>query len=246
MEERRQEILRRLESAGRVSVADLSQLFGVSEVTVRSDLQALAEQDLIVRTHGGAVLQDMALSHRRQQHIQEKSDIGQAAASLVEEGDAIYLDGSSTALAIAQNLKSHRRIMVITSGIALIQELFDAPGVNIVSPAGIVQRDTASLIDPDGLAYLDKFNIQKGFFGAHGLALPEGLTDISVDVAAVKRPLVQRCRQVIAVIDATKWGRVGVASFARMEDVNIVVTDRHAPPNLVEEVRALGVKVVLV
>ena len=74
MEERRQEILRRLESAGRVSVTELSQAFGVSEVTIRSDLQALAEQKLAVRTHGGAVLQDLALSSRQQQQMQENRD----------------------------------------------------------------------------------------------------------------------------------------------------------------------------
>ena len=246
MEERRQEILRRLESAGRVSVTELSQAFGVSEVTIRSDLQALAEQKLAVRTHGGAVLQDLALSSRQQQQVQEKSNIGEAAAQRVQEGDAIYLDSSSTALAIARHLKEQRRITVITSSLAVAQELGDAPGMTVVMPGGVVQGDTASLIGVDGLAYLRKFNIQKGFFGAHGIAIREGLTDISADVAAAKQPIVALCRQVIAVVDATKWDRVGLASFAQINDIDIVITDQHAPPDLVEQVRKLGVEVFLV
>ena len=246
MEERRQEILRRLENAGRVSVVELSQAFGVSEVTIRTDLQALAEQELVIRTHGGAVSQDLALASRQQQQMQEKSHIGEAAAARVQEGDAIYLDASSTALAIAQHLKGQRHITVITSSLAVAQALRDVPGITVVMPGGIVQGDTASLIGVDGLAYLHKFNIQKGFFGAHGIAIREGLTDISADVAAAKQPIVAMCRQVIAVVDATKWDRVGLVSFAQIQDIDTVITDRHAPSDLVEQVRALGVEVHLV
>jgi DeoR/GlpR family transcriptional regulator of sugar metabolism len=102
------------------------------------------------------------------------------------------------------------------------------------------------LIGIDGLALLRKFNIQKGFFGAHGLNLPEGLTDVSAEEAEVKRCLVEMCRQTIAVLDATKWGRIGLASFAHPEEIDIVITDAHAPDDLVEQVRAAGIEVMIV
>ncbi len=236
MAERRQEILRRLHHAGRVSVVELSQAFDVSEVTIRTDLQALAEQNLVIRTHGGAILAsddapDLALSSRQEQQMQEKGHIGQAAAQMVEEAEAIYLDSSSTALAIAQHLPEGRSITVITSSLAVAQTLQETVGITIVMPGGVVQNDTASLIGADGLAYLSKFNIQKGFFGSHGIAIREGLTDISVDISAAKQPIVGMCRQVIAVVDATKWDRVGLASFASINEINTVITDEHAPPN---------------
>ncbi len=251
MEERRHEILRRVQDHGRVSVSDLSQTFNVSEVTVRADLHALTEKGLIVRTHGGAVpaseaLQDMALANRERLQISEKGQIGQASAALVEQGDAIYLDSSSTALAIARYLKGHHQVTVITTSIAVAQALLDAPGVTVVMPGGTIQRDTASLIGTDGLANFERFHIQKGFFGAHGLAILEGLTDISADVVNVKRPMVAMCRQVVAVVDATKWNRVGLASFADLTDIDCIITDAHAPSGLVEQVQALGVDVVLV
>ncbi len=251
-EERRQRILQLLKEQGRVMVADLSRQFGVSEVTVRGDLQALARDGKLIRTHGGAVPlsaspteEDLRLERRERQHPQEKSVIGAAAADLVEEGDAIYLDASSTALAIARHLKDRRFITVLTSGLAVAQELVDAPGVTVVLAGGVLQKETASLIDPDGLAYFDKFNIQKCFFGAHGLTVSEGLTDISADVAAVKRALIARCRQIIAIIDASKWGRVGLATFVGIEELDMIITDYDAPEELVQQVRDLGVDVKL-
>jgi DeoR/GlpR family transcriptional regulator of sugar metabolism len=250
LEERRQEILRRVDEAGRVSVGELSQQLGVSEVTIRADLQALAEQNLIIRTHGGAIsannMVDLALTLRRQRQVQEKSRIGQAGAALVGDGDAIFLDSSSTALAIVQHLKQHRHLTIITNSLVITQEMQDTPGVRVVMTGGTLQRETASLVGLDGLEMLRKFNIQKGFFGAHGLNLPEGLTDVSADEAEVKRALVEMCRQTIAILDATKWGRVGLASFARPDQLDTVITNADAPAELVEAVRAVGIEVVIV
>lgn len=249
--ERRQEILARVNQAGRVAVAELSQEFGVSEVTIRNDLQALADSSLLLRTHGGAIpfsagLQYLSLSLRRQQQVQEKAHIGAAAAGLVADGDAIILDSSSTALAIAPYLKQHRYLTVITNALAVAQEFMDAAGVTVVVIGGTLRRDTASLVGTAGLEIVRRFNVQRGFFGAHGITLAEGLTDVSADEADVKRPLVAMCREVVAVLDATKWGRVGVASFADIAQLHTVITDRHAPAEMAAAVRAAGVQVVQV
>lgn len=251
LEERRQEILRQLNLTGRVAVTELSQQLGVSEVTIRADLQALAEQKLVIRTHGGAIplsgnLYDLALTRRQQQQVQEKSRIGQAAAALVLDGDAIFLDSSSTALAIVPHLKRRRQLTIVTNGLEVAQELQDTSNLKVVMPGGTLQNDTASLIGIDGLELLRKFNIQKGFFGAHGLTLTEGLTDVSAEEAEVKRQMVAMCRHTIAVLDATKWGRVGLASFAQLEDIDTIITDGHAPAELSAQVRALGIEVVVV
>lgn len=249
--ERRQEILGRIGQAGRVAVADLSQEFGVSEVTIRGDLQALAEGNLIIRTHGGAIPlsagpQVLSLSLRAQQQVQQKAHIGAAAAALVADGDAIILDSSSTALAIAQHLKAHRYVTVITNGLAIAQELLDAPGITVAVIGGVVRKDTASVTGAGGLEMLRRFNIQKGFFGAHGISLEEGLTDVSADEAEIKRPLVAMCREVIAVLDATKWGRVGLASFADIAQLTHIITDTYAPAGLIAQVRAAGVNIIQV
>ena len=169
LEERRQEILDRINQAGRASVADLSQQFGVSEVTIRADLQALSERNLVVRTHGGAISSirgpyELSLATRRQQQVVEKGRIGAAAAAMVADGDAIFLDSSSTALAIAQNLKNCRDLTVITNGLTIAQELIDAHGVLVVLIGGTLRRETASLVGGDAPEGLRRFNIRKGFF----------------------------------------------------------------------------------
>ncbi|WP_152966266.1 DeoR/GlpR family DNA-binding transcription regulator [Ornatilinea apprima] len=251
MEERRQNILRLLDLQGKVSVTDLSTVFSVSEVTIRADLQALADSGLLIRTHGGALkadpaLVDITLTSRRERKASEKSRIGQAAAQLVQDGDSIFLDSSSTALAIAPHLKNRRNLTVLTNCIAVAQELMDAPEITVVMTGGRLRRDTASLVGGENLDVLARYNIQKGFFGAHGIDFVEGLTDVSADEAEVKRLLVAKCRMVIAVLDASKWGRVGLSSFATFSSVRVIVTDTNAPAELVARARMEGVEVVSV
>ena len=251
LEERRLEILRLVRDRGRVSVTELSKQLGVSGATIRSDLQALANNNLIIRTHGGAVpsnvgFHELSLALRRQRQIQEKMRIGKEAAALIFDGDAIFLDSSSTTLAIAQYLKKHRHLTILTNSLFIAQEMLDATGVTVVMPGGQVRQDTASLIKPGDLGLLKKINIQKGFFGAHGITTADGLTDVSPEEAELKRSLVAACRKVIIVLDGTKWGRVGLTSFAQIEEVELVITDSQAPPNLVDQVRDEGTKVVLV
>lgn len=248
--ERQQHILAHLDRNGRASVFELSQMFGVSEVTIRADLQTLAAQNLIVRTHGGAVLAPrdpvLSLTLRSQQQVAEKQRIGAAAAELVEGGDAVFLDASSTSLTLAHALRNRRDLTILTHSLVVAQSMLEAPGVTVVMTGGTVQRETVSLMGTEGLAILRKYNLKTGFFGAHGLSFPEGLTDVSAGEAEVKRQVVAMCRQVVALIDATKWGRVGPASFARPEDLTIIVTDAQAPARLIEQAQHLGTRVIQV
>jgi DeoR/GlpR family transcriptional regulator of sugar metabolism len=251
LEERRQAIRELVQAEGRATVADLSERFGVSEVTIRVDLQALADQGLLIRTHGGAIpvgygLQELSLVKRRQQQVSQKARIARAGADLVRDGEAVFLDSSSTTLAMVDAIKPRRDLTVVTNSLVVAQELLGLPNLTVVMPGGTLHHDTVSLIDADGLALLEGYNIAKGFFGAHGLTLEDGLTDVSEAEAHVKQSLVRMCRQVICVLDSTKWGRAGVASFAEIADANTVITDDAAPADLVKAVRALGVDVVCV
>lgn len=250
LEERRQAILAWVQARGRASVAELSRRFDVSEVTIRADLQALADQNLLVRTHGGAIpagygVPELSLNKRRQQQAPEKARIAQLAAASIEDGEAIFLDSSSTTLALLDHIKQRRDLTVITNSLVVAQELLGLLNMTVVMPGGTLHHDTASLIDAGGLALLERYNIAKGFFGAHGLTLADGLTDVSAPEAAFKCPLAEMCREVVVLVDATKWGRAGIASFAAVADVHRIITDAAAPPAMVEAVRALGVEVTL-
>lgn len=251
LEERRQEILKLVNTHRRVAVANLSAQFGVSEVTIRADLQALAESGLLVRTYGGAIsatysLQELSLLQRRQQHIPEKQRIGAAGAALVADGEAVFLDSSSTAIAVAQHLKSRRDLTLVTNSLVIAQEMLGLAEITVVMPGGTLHHDTVSLIGSDGLTFLEQYHIRKGFFGAYGLCVEAGLTDGSAPESEIKRQLVRLCQTVIVVADAAKWGRVGVTSYASLSDVDTVITDAQAPLDLVAQVRAVGVEVVIV
>jgi DeoR/GlpR family transcriptional regulator of sugar metabolism len=248
--ERHQQILDLLAQSGRVTVADLSERFRVSEVTIRTDLQFLADQGLLIRTHGGALPADrapeLALTLRRQQRVAEKERIGRAAAALIDNGDAIFLDTSSTSLSIATHLEHHRDLTILTNSLALAQSLLNVHSITVVVAGGILQRDTVSLVGMDGLDGLRQFNIQKGFFGAHGLNDREGLTDVSAAEAEVKRQVIPLCRQVFAVLDATKWGRAGLASFADLNQLHTIITNEPVPAALDGYVRGLGIQIIKV
>lgn len=247
--ERQQQILDLINRDGRVMVSQLVEFFGLSEVTIRADLKALASNNLVIRTHGGAVAApkppELSLLIRSQKNIIEKELIGIKAASLVMDGEAIFLDTSSTALAIAKHLKHHSELTILTNSLAIAQILLDAPKVSVVMMGGHLSRETVSLVGVDGLDLLKSFNIQKGFFGAHGISDPEGLTDVSLAEAEVKRHILPMCRFVYAVFDSTKWNKVGLASFAKLDQIHHIVTNQPIPLDMLEKLNRLGIEMIL-
>ncbi len=250
-QERRDQIVALLGEVGRVSVAELSERFDVTPATIRADLDALAAERLLTRTHGGALALDeerleLSFDFRRRLHVEQKSHIGAAAAGMVEDGEAIILDASTTALAVATQLQGRRELTVLTNGILIALTLIDLPGITVVMPGGFVRRDSASMVGDEGHEFIERFNFQKGFFGAKGLTLEEGLTDVNTAEVSIKRDLVAHARQVVAVVDSSKWGRVGFASFASIDQLDCIITDAGAPSDMTAALREAGVDVVIV
>lgn len=251
-EERHQQILSFLEKKGRVSVTELSEVFGISQATIRSDLETLAGQGLLMRTHGGAIASsrsDLELSFdvRRRLHVEEKERIGAAAADMVHDGEAIVLDASTTSLAIAAHLKNRRELTVVTNSLYVANELLDAPGVNVLLPGGFLRRDSISLVGIDAHEEILKdYNLQKAFFSAKGLSLENGLTDVNQLEVGAKRAFLRRARHIIAVMDGSKWAQVSFISFASLDQIHTVITDSSAPSAMISKLRERGVEVVVV
>ena len=252
LEERLDLITALLQEQGRVSVADLSERFGVSPVTIRNDLGTLERQGRLIRTHGGAMPSPSlgtelpAFTLRKELHLAEKRKIGSAAASLVRDGDSIALDASTTAWQIARHLKDRRELTVVTNGLFVALEFLDSPGVTVVMPGGALRTASASLVGDHGACILERYHVQKGFFGAGGFTLEEGLTDTSQYEVELKRRMVQRSKEVIAVIDSSKWGLVTSVSLAAVDELHHVISDLVAPPDMVNKLRDAGVRVTLV
>lgn len=248
--QRRQQILTALGEAGQLSVSELSTTFDVSEVTIRQDLQALSEQGLLLRTRGGATstntLPELSFDLRQQQYAAQKARMGQAAAELVHYGDTIFLDASTSSQAIIPHIKKLSELTVVTNSLRVALNLLDAPQIYVILPGGSLRRTSISLVGQLQGTAIEDINIQVGFFGARGVSIEEGLTDVNREEVAMKRAMAEHCKRVVGLVDARKWGKVAAYSFAYLDIIGTIFTDTNAPQELVKEVRQHGVEVVLV
>ena len=240
-----------LQTQPRLTVAELSRRLRVSPVTIRSDLTELERRGRLVRTHGGAIAankreHELDFENRARLEHAAKVRIGQEAAALVHDGDSIFLDASTTSLELAKAVRDRRELTIITNSLRSAQELVMSPNLTVIMPGGIVRREAFSLVGMWSADLLQQFNIARAFMGARGFTLEEGLTDVHPDEVALKRAIIGSAKEVIALIDHTKWNQVALASFCSLEQLAIIITDRHAPRKMVEEARGRGIQVLLV
>lgn len=251
VQERLDRIAALVREQGRVSVTDLCERFDVSAVTIRGDLKTLARQGILSRTHGGAVARPNAVADlpafalRKELHLAEKERIGEMAASLVRDGDSIALDASTTAWQVARCLHDRRELTVITNGLFIALEFVDSPGVTVVMPGGSLRAASASLVGDQGACILDHYHVQKGFFSAGGFTLEEGLTDTDRYEVELKQRMAGRSKEVIAIVDSSKWGQVTFAPLISVDRLDQVITDTGAPDAMVAALRQRNVQVTI-
>jgi len=247
--ERMQQILRMLETRDSVPVSELSESFAVSEVTVRSDLTALARQGLVARVRGGVrALQqghsEVGFDLRLRLEVERKRAIARAAVALVGEGEAVALDASTTAYYLALELRTKRELVVVTNGLLVATALADAPGITVLVTGGTLRLSAMSVVGDLGADVLRTTRINKGFLGARGLSLERGLMDLNPDEVRIKQEMADACEQVYGILDGTKWHRSALLSFAAVEDLAGIVTDSSAPADEVETWREAGIEVI--
>src|SRR5256886_3652054 len=249
--ERMQRVLRLLETRDYVQVAEPSQAFAVSEVTVRSDLTQLARQGLLARIRGGV----RALEHgqsevgfdlRLRLEVDRKRAIARAAAAMVDEGEAVALDASTTAYYLALELRTRRELVVVTNGLLVATALADAPGITVLVPGGMLRLSAMSLVGDFGTDVLRTTRINKGFLGARGLSLERGLMDLNPDEVRIKQEMADACEQIYGILDGTKWHRSALLAFVPTSDLTGIVTDSSAPADDVQAWREAGVEIVIV
>jgi DeoR/GlpR family transcriptional regulator of sugar metabolism len=246
---RRQRILAWLEEEGSARVRDLAAAFGVSEVTIRQDLELLDSQGRIVREHGGAHLKTIpqqvgALALQHQAHIDEKRRIGRAAAALVADGETIILDSGSTTTEVAANLGERRNLTVITNGLNIALRLGALPSISVHMPGGQFKAPTLSLSGEKSAEYFTGLFAQKLFLATAGLSLDKGLTFPSLADLPVKRAMIASAERVILVADSSKIGRTSFTALAGVEVVHTLVTDSGIAPEDRAAFEDLGIEVI--
>src|SRR6478752_8552876 len=244
-------VLRLLETRDYVQVTELSQAFAVSEVTVRNDLTQLARDGLVARIRGGArALQqgqlEVGFDLRLRLEVDQKRAIARAAAAMVDEGEAIALDASTTAYYLALELRAMRELVVVTNGLLVATALADAPGITVIVTGGLIRLSAMSLVGDLGTDVLRTTLINKGFLGARGLSVERGLMELNPDEVRIKQEMADACEQVYGIFDGTKWHRSALLAFVPTTDLTGIITDSSAPDDEVEAWRAAGVDVITV
>ena len=248
LEERRRAIMDELHQEGRVSVKRLSARMNVSAVTIRQDLRALEKDGLLERTYGGAVLglrqstlSELSFDTRQLKFREEKRAIGAAAAKLVNNGDTIALDASTTAHAITPFLFGLEDLLVLTNSLIVAQQFVNHSRIEVVMPGGGLRRDSVSLVG--AVETLPDVNINIGFFGAHGLTLQEGITEVSPEEVIMKQAMIDRCQSTVVVADSSKWDKVAPFTYISPQDATRIITTINAPDDVLADFHAAGVSI---
>jgi len=252
-DERKQQILEILNLQGRLTVEELVEKLDVTAVTIRADLDGLAESGQLMRSRGGALkpeelAPEYPFSIREHLHKAEKQRIAKAAVELIHPNQTILLDSGSTTMEIARHIRALKihPLTVVTNSLQVATELAGLPHISTVVPGGVLRPNSFSMIGPYAERTLREMSADQAFLGVDGLDPSYGLCTTDMLGAQIDALMIQIARQVTIVADASKIGRRGLSMIARIDAIHRLITDRGADKNLIEEIKAQGVEVLLV
>ena len=251
LEERRQAILELVQTEGRVSVADLSRQFGVSEVTIRADLQALAQRNLVVRTHGGAVRVEQAAKEppmllRIGERHAEKQRVGRYAASLIQEGETVFLGSGTTVLEIAKHIPLNKRLTVITNSLPVVNQLAKHSEIGLIVIGGMLRQSELSMVGHVAEGAIQEFRAEKVFMGMHAIDAHHGFTNDYLPEVRTDRAILKISSNVIIVADHSKFGLLSSNLVAPVTAVRSIITDSGVDPACAAALEELGLQVIQV
>jgi DeoR/GlpR family transcriptional regulator of sugar metabolism len=243
--QRRLEILRAVRS-GSSHVTDLAQSFGVSEMTVRRDLRALARDGKLERVHGGAVNAGVEPPFEQTvvERFEAKDRIGAAAAGLVADGQTVMIDIGTTTLQAAHHLHG-REITVVTTSLAVYEELMPDPAIELLLPGGIVRRNYRSLVGVIAEDSLRQLRADVLFLGTSGVDAELAVWDSTMVEVPIKRAMIAAAARVVLLADAAKFAMSGSVRVCAADAIDHVVTDASAPPAARAAIAEAGIGVTI-
>lgn len=248
---RQSRLLQRLQTEAYVETHRLSAWLGVSEATVRRDLTDLESRGLIRRTRGGAlpavqITQDWSPEERRVRHAAEKARIGRAAAALVAEGDAVFLDSGTTTLEVARCLMRRHDLTFVTNGTDILACLAAAGAPRLHLTGGAYCPAIHGLTGGLAAEAIRRFNVDKLFLSVSAIDLARGQIGMSgPELAATQRAMIEIARMVIVVADHSKFTRSALSVVTTLEAIDRIVTDSAAAPRLEGLPEPLREKIIL-
>ncbi len=245
--ERRNEILEKLQTERRVVVSELSQIYDVSEETIRRDLEKLVVDGYAVKSYGGAVINensniDLPFNVRKNRNVIGKQKMAELVASHVKDGENIILDASSTAVYIAKALKEKKNLTIITNSVEIVMELLDVPQVTVISTGGVSREGSFALVGPQTDRMLRSYHVDKALVSCKGFDLDMGFFDSDELHANNKRTMLKAARERILAVDSSKFGKSAFITVGTLEDITAIVTDERPRDEWLEAFKEAGVE----
>jgi DeoR family transcriptional regulator, aga operon transcriptional repressor len=249
---RRLRISEMMREEGSVQVVPLARRFSVSAQTIRKDLHYLAARGIATRSYGGAISSDAMrfpaeppVEAKRGINLDEKARIGRAAAALVQPGESVLLDSGTTTLQIAKHLLDDEDITVVTNDFGVLAALADKVRINVVMLGGALRRKNMAFYGAQTEAAIETLLVDRLFLGVDGFDLKRGITTHFEPEAMLNRKMASVARQVIAVSDSSKFGRVCLHRIVGIDEIDLLITDSGAPDYIVDPATPLGCAVTI-
>lgn len=228
--ERRNLILEKLQEEKRVVVSELSQIYNVSEETIRRDLDKLEHEGYAIKSYGGAVINentsiDMPFNIRKNRNVLGKQKIAELAARMIHDGDHIMLDASTTAVFIAKAIKDKERLTVITNSIEILIELSDVSGWNIISTGGTMKEGYLALLGTRAEDTIQTYYVDKTFVSCKAFDRERGIMDSNELFAHAKQVMINSARESILAVDHSKFDNTAFSRVVNTQSISAVLTD---------------------
>lgn len=247
--ERRNEILMKLQAERRVVVSELSQLYDVSEETIRRDLEKLVNEGVAIKSYGGAVINENAnlevpFNIRKNYNVIGKQKIAEQITAMVKDGESLMLDASSTAVYIAKALKEKKNLTVITNSIEIIVELMDMPEWKVLSTGGLSREGSFALVGPQTDKMLKSYHVDKAVISCKGFDLESGITDSDELHANNKITMLGAAGKKILAVDKSKFDKTAFTAIGALDDITTVVTDEEPDRRWLQAFEEAGIECV--
>ncbi len=228
--ERRNKILAMLQRDSRVVVSDLSTSFNVTEETIRRDLEKLEKEGFAKKTYGGAIINeslnvDLPYTVRKKANVTNKQYIADIISSMIEDGDHIMMDASSTAVYVAKHLKNKKNITIITNSIEILLELSEVAGWKVLSTGGTLREGSLSLVGYQAEKMITNYHVDKAIISCKGIDMEKGITDSNEMDAHIKKLMLESANIKILAADNSKFNKISFTKIGDLTDIDILITD---------------------
>ncbi|WP_375241304.1 DeoR/GlpR family DNA-binding transcription regulator [Polaribacter sp.] len=248
---RHQIILDKLDKEKHIEVLDLCMLLNVSAVTIRKDLKLLEKKGLLFRTHGGASLKnpyanDRSIIEKQKISVIEKNSIADAAAAIISDNDSILIASGTTVQALAKAIDPEKKLMVVTSSLAVSLELINNNNIEILQLGGYIRHSSASVIGEYAMKILESMSCSKLFIGVDGIDLDYGITTSNLNEADLNKKMMASANKIIVLADSSKFGKKSFAKVCSLTNIDRIITDKGILPNMLRNLEKKGVTVQVV